>query len=443
MSLSDRFTEHYHADNLFTEKDGLLLAVSGGIDSISLCRLCQLSGLNFAMMHCNFQLRGADSLRDEKFVISLAAEMGVPVFTTRFDTKAYAAAKGISTQEAARDLRYAWFEEIRVEHHYDYILTAHHADDNLETVVMNFFRGTGIRGLTGIGEKHGRIRRPLLFARRRELEKFITDERLSFVQDVTNFSDDYTRNYFRNTIIPAIEKVYPEVRENLIGNITRFSETEILYSEAIDRHRKKLVTQKGEELFIPVALLKLQEAHRSILYEIIKDYHFSPGQLTDVLQLLNSDSGKYVLSPTHRILKNRKHLVIAPLERARNVPVIIEGPGSHVFDQGTLNLGSPEPVTGMIPQDSLLACLDAKHLVFPLILRRWRTGDYFYPLGMSKKKKVSRFLIDQKLSMTDKEKVWVVEMNQKIIWVIGLRIDDRFKIRPSTKTQVQLRFLKA
>ncbi len=442
MTLSDRFIEHYHANNLFTEKDKLLLAVSGGVDSVSLCRLCQLSGLNFALMHCNFQLRGEDSLRDEMFVISLAAEMGVPVFTTRFETKAYAAEKGVSTQEAARDLRYAWFEEIRIEHQYDHILTGHHADDNLETVVMNFFRGTGIRGLAGIGDKNGRIRRPLLFARRSELEEFITNERLFFVQDITNFSDDYTRNYFRNTIIPAIEKVYPEVRENLLGNIVRLGETGILYREAIDRYRKKMVTQKGEELFIPVALLKLQEAHRSILYEIIKDYHFSPGQLTDVLQLLNSDSGKYVSSPTHRILKNRKHLVIAPLERAQNVPVIIEGPGSYVFDQGTLMLGSPEPVTGIIPQDPLQACLDAKQLVFPLILRRWKTGDYFYPLGMSKKKKISRFLIDQKLSLTDKEKVWVIEMNQKIIWIIGFRIDDRFKIRPSTREQVQLRFLK-
>src|SRR5687767_4128312 len=309
MDLLQRFKKHIQTGNLFHEKDKLLLAVSGGVDSVVLCELCKLAGYDFAIAHCNFQLRDADSERDEKFVSELADKYKVDFHVVKFDTKSFAKERKISTQEAARELRYGWFEEIRKKNGYQYILTAHHADDNIETVMMNFFRGTGIKGIRGIEAKHGFIVRPLLFAHRSELEEFLQANKLDFVADYTNLQDDYTRNYFRNQVIPFIEKSFPEVTENVFSNIGRFREVELLYQQAVNLDKKKLIEVNGNEIHTPVLKLKKTVPLHSIVYEIIKEYGFSASQTDKVIALLDSEARKYVQSSSQRIIKNRKRLI--------------------------------------------------------------------------------------------------------------------------------------
>jgi tRNA(Ile)-lysidine synthase len=439
MALLQQFISNYKTKNLFSVKDRLVVAVSGGVDSVVLCKLCSLAGLEFAIAHCNFQLRSRDSHNDEAFVKKLALEFDVPFYSIKFETKNFAAENKLSTQEAARILRYDWFEKIRVEHNFKYILTAHHADDNVETVVMNFFRGTGIKGLAGISEKNGKIIRPLLFARRNELENFLKEYQLSYVQDVSNLSDDYTRNYFRNTILPMIAKVYPEVDNNILGNIERNKEVEIIYRQAIEQQKKKLLNTKDNDIYLPVLLLQQHPALQTIIYEITREYGFSAAQVPEVMALLESESGKYVASKSHRVLRNRKHLIISPIKDVTASIVIIEKEGNYNYEHGNITIRkSAAPV--LIAHDANSACLDASKIVYPLILRLWKTGDYFYPLGMQKKKKLSRFFIDKKLSLIEKENIWVIEMNKKIIWVVGHRIDDRFKITPATKEIMLMKF---
>lgn len=438
MDLLQRFKKYIQSENLFREKDKLLLAVSGGVDSVVLCELCKQAGYDFAIAHCNFQLRGDDSERDEKFVSALAGKYNVSFHVVKFETKEIAREKKISTQEAARELRYDWFEEIRKKNDYKYILTAHHADDNIETVTMNFFRGTGIKGIRGIESKHDHIVRPLLFARRSELEEFLTTHQLEFVSDSSNLKDDYTRNYFRNQVIPLVEKSFPEVNENILSNINRFREVELLYQQAVDLCKKKLLELKGNEVHIPVLKLKKAEPLHSIVYEIIKEYNFSSAQTDEVITLLDSESGKYVQSPSHRVIKNRKWLIIAPNDIEGSDIIVVDKIGNWQFAIGNLLLETTS-TSNFKPQTSnLAASLDADEIKFPLLLRKWKQGDYFYPLGMKKKKKLSRFFIDQKLSKTDKEKAWVIEMDKKIIWVVGYRIDDRFKITDKTKTVLKI-----
>jgi tRNA(Ile)-lysidine synthase len=306
---------------------------------------------------------------------------------------------------------------------------------------MNFFRGTGIRGLKGIEPKHEFIVRPLLFARRTEMESFLEEHMLKFVTDISNQADDYTRNYFRHQIIPVIAKSFPEVNDNMLDNISRFREVEQLYQQAIAFHKKKLLEVKGKEVHIPVLKLKKAEPLHSIIFEIIKEYSFSSPQADEVMALLDSDTGKYVQSHSHRVIKNRNWLIIAPNEAGKSETVLIEEGDKNV--QCTmlnlqLSISEPEnlqPATCLPNRQTInqIACLDADEIKFPLLLRKWKQGDYFYPLGMKKKKKLARFFIDQKLSKTDKEKVWVIEMDKKILWVVGYRIDDRFKVTHKTK----------
>ena len=439
MNLLKQFKEYIQQNNLFSPKDKLLLAVSGGVDSVVLCELCHQAGFDFGIAHCNFQLRGDDSDRDENFVRELAVKYNTPLYVVRFDTKKEAKQRKLSTQETARELRYKWFEETRKAEGYNYILTAHHADDNVETVLMNFFRGTGIRGIGGIEPKHNHIIRPLLFARRIELEKFLQENELSFVSDITNQSEDYSRNYFRIKLIPLLEKIYPEVNENILDNIGRFREVELLYKQAIEQHKKKLLVPQGNEIHIPVLKLKKSEPVHTIVYEIIKDYGFTSQQVNEVIALLDSESSKYICSSTHRIIKNRKWMIIAPLQTEQTDHIIIEeGIRNLEFGIGHLSIESFPNSQFPIPDSPFIALLDADEIHYPLMLRKWKQGDYFYPLGMKKKKKLARFFIDQKLSKTEKEKIWVIEMDKKILWVLGQRIDDRFKMTDKTKSVLQL-----
>ena len=446
MELIQRFKESVKQQNLFSPKDKLLLAVSGGVDSVVLCELCKQAGYDFIIAHCNFQLRGEESERDEQFVRELEKKYNVGVLVKKFDTENYAVKNKLSIQEAARELRYNWFKELMTPDSRlptpDYLLTAHHADDNNETLLMNFFRGTGLHGLTGIPVSAEYIRRPLLGFSKEELIAFSKENYLDYVEDSSNQSSKYTRNFFRNELIPAISKVYPRVKENLQDNINRFKEIEKLYQLSVGGLKKKFCKQKGKEVHIPVKQL-MAFKNRALIYEIITGYGFNEKQVDEVVKLAESDSGKLIQSPesNYRIIKHRHWFIITPVLSGESENIIIEKEDRSVdFEGGSLQF---EMTTNHKPQTTnFFACLDAKEIKFPLLLRKRKTADYFYPLGMKKKKKISRLLIDLKLSKTEKENVWVIESNQHIIWVVGHRIDERFKITEKTTSVLRITFNK-
>lgn len=442
MELLQEFIQFNKNKNLFQPKDKLLLAVSGGVDSVVLCALCKQAGYDFAIAHCNFKLRGAASDKDEKFVQQLAAAYNVVFYVKNFDTVTIAATTKKSIEETARELRYNWFEALGAAHAFKYILTAHHADDNIETVMMHFFRGTGIKGLRGIVPKQGKIVRPLLFARRNELEAFTKSNQLSFVTDHTNAENDYTRNYFRNIILPMVSERYPEAQENILKNIQRFTETEKLYRQAVEVHIKKLVEPNGTEIHIPVLKLLKIIPLTTVVYEIIKEFGFTAHQADEVVALLTSETGKYIQSATHRIIKNRNWLIIAPVMQEQAQHILIEDTDKRIVFAGG-EIAIEKLTAGKVNFNTApsIALLDASEISFPLLLRKWKQGDYFYPLGMQKKKKLNRFLTDQKLSLTQKENTWIIEMNKKILWVVGMRIDDRFKVTASVTNLIQISYL--
>jgi tRNA(Ile)-lysidine synthase len=454
--LLQRFQQYIQKQfHLHPNNTKLILAVSGGVDSIVSTDLVAKSGFDFIIAHCNFQLRGEESNRDEIFVRSLENKYGKQVLVKTFDTEKYAAENKISIQEAARKLRYGWFDQLIIDNgqlknennqqsifniqYSTYLATAHHANDNIETLLINFFRGTGISGLHGIPSKQGKIIRPLLFAKREEILAYAKENNLQWVEDSSNASNKYTRNFFRLQIIPSIKEVYPNVEDNLLHNIERLKETEALYQEAIQQRLKKLCEQKGDEVHIPILKLQKNEPLNTIIWEIIKQYNFHATQVDEVKKLFDAENGSYIASSSNRIIKNRNWFIIAPIDTEQAQNILIEEADKKIkFESGILELKKLETTNYKLQTDNNVATLDAKEIKFPLLLRKWKQGDYFYPLGMKKKKKLSKFFIDQKLSKTEKEKVWVVEMNKKILWVIGYRIDERFKITSSTKEALRL-----
>jgi len=446
LRLVDRFKKYANNDAAISPSGRFLLAVSGGVDSVVLCELFHQCGYEFEMAHANFQLRGAASDEDESLVVSLSNKYQVKLHIKKFDTTNYMAAHQMNVQVAARELRYQWFNEILEQvPTLSGIVTAHHANDNVETVLMNFFKGSGIKGLQGMRPKEsgigGRIVRPLLFAKKEEILEFALQHELIWREDASNESDKYTRNYFRNQVLPSVEKVIPGTAQNIINNIARFTEINLIYEEAITGILNKLLEKKGEEQYIPVMKLKKLESRETIMFEYLKRYQFSSAQIPEAMSLLDSESGKYITSATHRLLRNRQWLILSPLFSLENKTFLIEKATTTLdFDQNHLVIEHDKPFN-TINKDVTVAQLDNKQIEYPLIIRKWKQGDYFYPLGMSKKKKVSRYFIDIKLSMLEKENAWVIESGKKIIWVVGYRIDDRFKITPSTKNVTTLKLV--
>jgi tRNA(Ile)-lysidine synthase len=449
MNLPEAFSDFIAKERLFSPGDRLLLAVSGGLDSVVLCELSHRAGFRFVIAHCNFQLRGGESDRDEAFVRQLAHRYGRELLVERFDAQAFAAARHLSVQVAARELRYGWFRQVvegwggerEGSGGKGVIATAHQLDDNIETMVMNFFRGTGLTGLRGMLPRQGQIVRPLLFARRAELHRFAEEAKLTWVEDSSNESDKYTRNFFRHQILPLVERAYPSGLGNLADNLGRFREIEAIYREAIEQQKKRLLEHKGSEIHIPVLKLKKAGPLATLIHEIFSTYGFTPQQNSAIAGLLDSPSGKYICSPSHRLLKDRRWLILTPLDSVGSVTILIEKDRTIVeYARGALQLEWLPDFTGQPSADGSVAWLDAKEIHFPLLLRPWRPGDYFYPLGMRKKKKLARFFIDQRLSLAEKEKVWVLEMDKKIIWVVGRRIDDRFRLTPSTSEALRIRY---
>ena len=440
MHLQARFNKHWAQTFPQFSKDGhFVLAVSGGADSVVLAHLLKGACINFEIAHCNFKLRGAESDRDEAFVKNLAVTLDVHFSCKHFDTEAYATAHKISIQEAARDLRYAWFATFNTV-----VITAHHANDNIETVFMHFCRGTGIAGLTGIEpyKVNERLLRPLLVFHKQEIIDFAKEVGIAFVEDSSNASDKYTRNFFRHQILAAVQEVYPQAEHNILHTIKHLREVSEVYKAAMQKLIGKLQFINGNEIHIPVLMWQKAKPLDTITFEMLYPYGFTAAQMPEAIKLLSAHNGAVLISPTHRLIKNRNWMILAPLATAINTSVVVveQNDASVNFPGGTLGL---QNTAAQVPEaaDNNTCLVDAATLQYPLILRPAATGDYFYPLGMQKKKKLSNFFIDLKLSKTAKEKVWVLVSDNRIVWVIGYRIDNRFKIMPASSTAVKLAYL--
>jgi tRNA(Ile)-lysidine synthase len=414
------------------------VAISGGIDSVVLCELCQQAKLSFQLFHCNFGLRGTESDRDEAFVRALGVKYNVAVHVKHFETNSFAAQHKYSIQEAARALRYEWFKELHTKQNTT-ILLAHHANDNIETLLMNFFRGTGLEGMTGMPHimPYAYCLRPLLSVTRKEIEAFAVAHQLKWMEDSSNASSKYTRNYFRNELIPAIGNVFPQVEENLLANIRRFTQINELYKMGVEELKKKVCETKGLEVHMPVLLVK-KYLHTSLIYELIKEYGFGEKQVEEIIKLLEAESGKYIANESYQIIRHRNKLIISPVTIHTETIAVSA-------DESLINLGDKKlelktyPAAAWVLNPAKeIAQLNKDKIEFPLLLRKWKQGDYFYPLGMPKKKKLARFFIDQRIPIHEKEKIWVVESAGRIIWVMGMRIDDRFKVTPATRNVLEL-----
>lgn len=439
MDLLTQFQKNWNGKAFVHKNQQVLLAISGGVDSMVLAYLFLHSGIKFGVAHCNFQLRGNDADLDELLVMEWSKQNAIPFYATRFETQKLSQEWKMGIQETARKLRYDWLETIRVNNQYAYLVTAHHANDNVETLLMNLFKGTGISGLHGIQEKHQQIIRPLLFASKNDIQEYAKQENIAYREDVSNSSDKYLRNAVRLHIIPTVEKYFPQAIQQVNESIQRFSQVEMLYRKEVERQIKKLVEQRGKDLYIPVLKLLKMEAKEAVCYELFVQYGFSAAQIPQVIQLASSESGHYMESESHKIIKDRDFLIITPQDTEQTDFISITTLPSKVeLEDCSFHLHKVQ-TDATINASSTFASIDLDKITLPLTLRRWRTGDYFYPLGMGmKKKKLSKFFIDQKIPLHEKEKIWVLESDKKILWVAGMRLDERFKIKPTTKHILQV-----
>ena len=441
--LLQKFTEFNRHKHLANRKKKCLLTVSGGMDSMVMCDLFFKAGYPFVVAHCNFNLRGKESDGDEQFVKALAEKYKVEVFTKSFPTKEYADQKNVSIQLAARELRYAWFEELRKEKGLHLVATAHHLNDNIETIIYNLIKGTGIRGLRGIPVRQENIVRPLLFASRDEIAAYQKENEIAYREDSSNADDKYTRNKIRHLLIPFMKEINPSLEKTFADKIELFTELEALYEKQVNKPVRGLFLQRKEDIYIPILKLKKIRNAATILFEYLKDYGFNAEQVDDMLANLDRTPGKQFLTEKARIIKDRRFFILTGLTQKDFTTRLIQKEDAEVqLPDAHLKLSSIKREDLKISTDKNQAFIDLAKLEFPLIVRHWKQGDYFYPFGMKmKKKKLKKFFTDQKIAINEKETIWVIESNQKIVWVAGHRIDERFRVEENTRQvlKVQLK----
>jgi tRNA(Ile)-lysidine synthase len=440
------FKDHISQNRLFNPNQHILLTLSGGVDSMVMADLFIKAGYNFGMAHCNFGLRGEMSDADELFVIEYARKNHIPFHTARFDTAGYANEKGISIQMAARELRYRFFKRIRKEKGFDLIATAHHANDNVETVLLNLIKGTGIAGLHGILPKSDKIIRPLLFASKEQILAYADESKIAFREDVSNASSKYERNKIRNEVIPLLKTLNPALEQTFQRNISNFSLAEKLFNERLAYYRKRLLDKRGNEIFIPLRLLVKYPFPAHLLYEVIRPYGFNLDQIQNLLKPGETQSGQRVMNENWIMVRSRDFLIIyanlpESIERLYIEPTQKKSKlGEMVFQAKIIENNKQYK----IPNNPETASLDMGKLEFPLLIRKWKKGDYMYPFGLKKpssnkigKKKISDILTDLKLNPIEKENTYVLQSGERIAWLVGIRLDDRFKITDKTSSIFQ------
>ena len=428
-----------HISNTFPALKGkkILIACSGGLDSVVLSRLFKELNYDISLAHCNFSLRGKESDEDEKFVILLADKLSIPIFNKKFNTKAYKIKHKLSTQVAARQLRYQWFEEVCTEHSFDYLATAHHLDDDLETFLINLSRGTGLRGLIGIPLINDKIIRPFLNFPRADILQYAKEKNSPWREDSSNQTSDYLRNKLRIEVIPRLK----EVDHNLLNG---FHQTQKYLNDSMALVNdymaliKNLVVDETEDGF-EIDVLKLQDLPNTnaLLYELLAPFGFTAWD--DISDLLTAQSGKQIFSESHRILKNRKSLLLVENSFVHNEETYtIKESDTGIDTPINLKIEQVDKTSDYTPS---IVYLDLQKLNFPLQLRKWREGDSFYPFGMKGKKKLSKFFKDEKLSLVAKEKTWVLTSENHIVWIVGMRSDHRFKVESQTKKILKITVL--
>lgn len=436
--MLQEYKQHIISQFPFLLESRILIAVSGGVDSMVLLHLLQQLNLNCSVVHCNFNLRGTESDLDEEFIRDYCIQKAIPCYVKSFDTIFYADKHKISIQMAARELRYQWFHELEKKHQFKYILTAHHLDDQVETFLINFIRGTGIEGLLGIPEVNDTIIRTLLCFSREQILNFANEQNIKWREDSSNASDKYFRNKLRHQVIPVLKELNPSFLKSFQSTIARLKQSENAVVECSKKTLDKLIQVNNNQIFIKISELKKLENYTFYLYQWLKEFGFSAWN--DIYALVDGQSGKQIFSQTHVLLKNRDALILVEKSSSEHDTLfVLKNIEEELKFPLKLTLCNDSYIQ---EQNKSIIFVDADKIEFPLIVRKWREGDVFYPLGMKGSKKVSKFFKDEKISIFDKQKIWILESNNKIVWIIDYRQDDRFKVEQTTQTTLKIEFLK-
>lgn len=436
--MKEQIQQYIIQHQLLSGEKPVVVGISGGADSVALLHILVSLGYKCIAAHCNFNLRGDESFRDEQFTIDFTQRLQVPLCKISFETNKYAQENRLSVEMAARELRYRWFEELLNTYDADAVAVAHHRDDSVETLLINLTRGSGITGLTGIKPKNGNVVRPLLCVSREDIYAYIENNGLEYVTDSSNSSDIYTRNFIRLKVIPLLEEINPSVKASLARTANHLYDASLIYNHSIEEARK-VITQNNR---LSISALLSFPAPATILYEMLKPYGFSRTVCESIFTVLDKDSGKIFYSSTHRLLKDRSDLLIDVLSGEDNRAYLINLEDDNVDLPVELK---PEIVVikedYQIEKDRKFAYFDFDKLSFPLVLRHWQEGDWFVPFGMKGKKKISDYFSDKKFSLFDKEKTWLLCSGQDVIWIVGERTDNRYRIEKTTKRVLKLKFI--
>lgn len=436
--MKEQIQQYIIQHQLLSGEKPVVVGISGGADSVALLHILVSLGYKCIAAHCNFNLRGDESFRDEQFTIDFTKRLQVPLCKISFETNKYAQDNRLSVEMAARELRYRWFEELLNTYDADAVAVAHHRDDSVETLLINLTRGSGIAGLTGIKPKNGKVVRPLLCVSREDIFSYIEENGLEYVTDSSNSSDIYTRNFIRLKVIPLLEEINPSVKASMARTANHLYDASLIYNHSIEEARK-VITQNNR---LSISALLSFPAPATILYEMLKPYGFSRTVCESIFTVLEKDSGKIFYSSTHRLLKDRSDLLIDVLSGEDNRAYLINLEDDNVDLPVELK---PEIVVikedYQIEKDKKFAYFDFDKLSFPLVLRHWQEGDWFVPFGMKGKKKISDYFSDKKFSLFDKEKTWLLCSGQDVIWIVGERTDNRYRIEKTTKRVLKLKFI--
>ncbi len=442
--MIDQFQAYINRYNLLAEGDKVILALSGGIDSMVLADLLLKAKVEFVAAHCNFHLRGDESNGDDWFVRKFAENCGIQCFVKHFETEKYAAKYGISIEMAARDLRYAWFEQLRQQLGYDKIAVAHHADDQAETFFINLLRGAGLNGLKGMKPQNGVIIRPLLWVSREQIRKYAVENHIVWREDHTNVESVYLRNRIRNQLLPVFDELQPKARQGLYKSLEHLSAENELYRELLQEKLGQIIEYNGDIQRIPHSAFLIQHSSFQLLFEWLRQYGFNTDQCHFIYDAIGTGIGNQYCSPTHCVVIGRDDLQLSEIKEKTDDEIQIQIGEEEILSPIHLRFSKLEKTADfIINKSSDVAQLDSDKLRFPLALRHWRHGDRFCPLGMKGSKLLSDFFVDQKFSEFQKQNVWLlVSADGDILWVVGYRIDDRFKIVDDTKAVLECRLFR-